>query len=246
MSPIRGRPEIAALHRHRGPEADCPEEYYQEQGHQAEGRESALGYDQRLLQTRYIGVDSLYDGSEYEGPARFDEGGARSTEHGVFKSQVYSSAVPVDTVPGWSPQQTYGQDGTSPSYPMSPSPQRSRPNYKPTALRWPFLGLLFLAILSFIGLLVYGMHVLPRANHPGLTRRAEAHILRGPPGDASILRTVTPTPSDGTLLPRSASEITPTPIPAPISTATMPDVFSTRPQEDYVDVSGLEPDTTMT
>ena len=241
MSPGRGRAEFSALHRLREAETEQPEENYHEQNYQTAGRESALGYDQRLLQTRYTGVDALYDGSQYEEPTHLDEAGVRSTERGVFKSQVYSSAVPLDAAPGQPKQQTYGLSGWPPSDPVSPPPQQPRPNYKPSALRWPFLVVLLLAILSFIGLLVYAMHMLPHANDPGLVRRAEAHIARGLPAGVPTVHVLTPTSGDGIIHARSTSEVTPAPIPAPISTVTAPVIASTRPQEDYGDVSGTEP-----
>jgi hypothetical protein len=63
---------------------------------------------------------------------------------------------------------TYSSDYGSSDQPKSPvytprqdvPPTRS-PNYKPSALRWPFLTLLLLALVAAIGLLGYCIHVLP-------------------------------------------------------------------------------------
>ncbi|KAI1849346.1 hypothetical protein JX266_004841 [Neoarthrinium moseri] len=38
---------------------------------------------------------------------------------------------------------------------------RKEPDYKPSALRWPFLSLLLLALVALLSLLAYGLHVLP-------------------------------------------------------------------------------------
>ncbi|KAI1088704.1 hypothetical protein F5B19DRAFT_470214 [Rostrohypoxylon terebratum] len=42
---------------------------------------------------------------------------------------------------------------------------RERPNYKPSALRWPFLTSLLVIILAFVGLVAWALHALPVVNN---------------------------------------------------------------------------------
>ncbi|KAI0180731.1 hypothetical protein GGR52DRAFT_577512 [Hypoxylon sp. FL1284] len=47
---------------------------------------------------------------------------------------------------------------------LPPVMDRERPNYKPSALRWPFLFSLLAVILAFVGLMAWALHVLPVLN----------------------------------------------------------------------------------
>ncbi|KAI2616253.1 hypothetical protein GGR54DRAFT_649523 [Hypoxylon sp. NC1633] len=52
---------------------------------------------------------------------------------------------------------TYGEAALE----TPPMIDRERPNYKPSALRWPFLSILLLVILTLAGLIAWALHVLP-------------------------------------------------------------------------------------
>lgn len=93
------------------------------------------------------------------------------------------------------------------------------------------------------------MYVLPhRDNNLGPDRPAEAHAARGLLGNDFGLARTTRSTDGGRLLPRAASETTPAPITMsePAVTATTPEIFSTRPEEDYGDVTGEVPNPSET
>lgn len=151
-------------------------EYRQERYYQAESEDFDPRYDQRPAQAQFSGVNTSYDGSEYAGVSRFED------EHSNYKHQVHSTVRSVDpTATVQSERPIYQHGGSrSPSYDGDKLLlDRERPNYKPSALRWPFLSLLLLTLLSFIGLLVYAMYGLPRRQDglEFLARRSEVGIM---------------------------------------------------------------------
>ncbi|RYP47636.1 hypothetical protein DL768_006334 [Monosporascus sp. mg162] len=89
--------------------------------------------------------------------------------------EVREKASPTDAIEGLakshmatsvhsaqSPRPMHHQYGSPPTCAGAPLPNQQRPNYKPSALRWPFLSLLFIALVAFIGLLTYAMYALPQ------------------------------------------------------------------------------------
>ncbi|RYP22650.1 hypothetical protein DL765_001500 [Monosporascus sp. GIB2] len=130
---------------------------YREQG---EG--FARGYDRGPYQIPYGDVSPLYDGRGYAGVAQFESGGAPSSDHAPYRQQSDSGITPTHQAAAQSPQPMYHQYGIPPTCAGAPLPNQPRPNYKPSALRWPFLSLLFAALVAFIGLLAYAMYALPQ------------------------------------------------------------------------------------
>ncbi|RYO95331.1 hypothetical protein DL763_003755 [Monosporascus cannonballus] len=130
---------------------------YREQG---EG--FARGYDRGPHQVPYGDVSPLYDGRGYAGVAQFESGGVPSSDHAPYRQQSDSGITPTHQAAAQSPQPMYHQYGIPPTCAGTPLPNQPRPNYKPSALRWPFLSLLFIALVAFIGLLAYAMYALPQ------------------------------------------------------------------------------------
>ncbi|RYP87864.1 hypothetical protein DL769_000456 [Monosporascus sp. CRB-8-3] len=104
----------------------------------------------------------LYDGRGYGGVAQFESGDAPSSDHAPYRQQSYSRITPIHQAAAPSPQPMYHQYGSPPTCAGAPLPNQPRPNYKPSALRWPFLSLLFIALVTFMGLLAYAMYALPQ------------------------------------------------------------------------------------
>lgn len=62
---------------------------------------------------------------------------------------------------------------------------RERPNYKPSALRWPFLTILLAIILALVGLVAWALHALPIVNNDlDIMRVLDARDLKVPMLDA--------------------------------------------------------------
>ncbi|RYP41399.1 hypothetical protein DL767_001037 [Monosporascus sp. MG133] len=126
------------------------------------GEAFAHGYDRRSRQVSYGDVSPLYDGREYAGLAQFESGNAPSSDHAPYRQQSHSRIAPLHQAAAQSPQPMYHQYGSPPPCAGAPLPNQQRPNYKPSALRWPFLSLLFIALVAFMGLLAYAMYALPQ------------------------------------------------------------------------------------
>ncbi|RYP75207.1 hypothetical protein DL771_002532 [Monosporascus sp. 5C6A] len=128
---------------------------YDEQQYRDEGEGFTHGYDRDSHQVPYDDLSSLYDGRGYAGVAQFESGDAPSSDHAPHRQQSHSIAAQP-------PQPMYHQCGSSNTCAGAPLPNQLRPNYKPSALRWPFLSLLFVTLVAFVGLLVYAMYALPQ------------------------------------------------------------------------------------
>ncbi|KAI6091712.1 hypothetical protein F4821DRAFT_225422 [Hypoxylon rubiginosum] len=106
-----------------------------------------------------------YDGREYE--QRYDERHDDSHTQGSYETlPAYGNDRPWPRA-----RSDYTQISTSYKPDMityteaignvAPIMDRERPNYKPSALRWPFLTTLLAVILALVGLIAWALHVLP-------------------------------------------------------------------------------------
>ncbi|KAI8964813.1 hypothetical protein F5Y11DRAFT_71337 [Daldinia sp. FL1419] len=111
---------------------------------------------------RYDREDPLYERRDYDasigstnegdGPAKYRSNQSRSSK-GTDYSQVPTAYKP-DMI-------TY----TETSLGIMPEIDRERPNYKPSALRWPFLTVLLLVVSALVGLIIWALNVLPVLNN---------------------------------------------------------------------------------
>ncbi|KAI0854031.1 hypothetical protein F5Y00DRAFT_224340 [Daldinia vernicosa] len=111
---------------------------------------------------RYDSEDPSYERRHYDGSI-----GSSSEEEGLPKygsdrswSRRGTDYTQVPT--GYKPDMiTYSETTLD----VAPEIDRERPNYKPSALRWPFLTGLLLVVSTLVGLIVWALHVLPVLNN---------------------------------------------------------------------------------
>lgn len=146
-----------------------------------------------------------------------DDYSARS-EHSPKEKQLHVSARALpsgDSLGSYQPGSCgYYQEQA----PQLDAQYRKRPNYKPSALRWPFLTVLLLALIGLMGLLAYGLRALPVGDYriPGATMKR------------------------GIMLARQVDDTTATPNTSTANTTTSkPSVTATRPPEDFGSVGSV-------
>ncbi|KAF3071243.1 hypothetical protein GL218_00614 [Daldinia childiae] len=128
---------------------------------------------------RYDGEDPSYERGHYDGSI-----GSNSEEGSLPKygnDQSWSGrGVDYTQIPtGYKPDMiTYSETTLD----VAPEIDRERPNYKPSALRWPFLTVLLLVVSTLVGLIVWALHVLPVLNNDlnVLTEGIHAREIQGP------------------------------------------------------------------
>ncbi|KAI5928210.1 hypothetical protein F4810DRAFT_719863 [Camillea tinctor] len=201
------------------------------------------GYDRPDVQLDSISQENdypSYDGSHY-GEVRGED--VRPTKYGPNLYSVHTKNI----------SQISGETDVTLSYEKKqgtrpPMLGRDRPNYKPSALRWPFLTTLLVVLLAFIGLMAYAIHSLPAMNadngmlsrslHINEFRREMKRQTTGSPSGDGITDTVeTITPARG----GSGGVSTTTPTTSLITSAV------TAAADDYGDVGSktiTEPRTT--
>ncbi|KAI1456518.1 hypothetical protein F4805DRAFT_226957 [Annulohypoxylon moriforme] len=139
-------------------------------------------YDNRRTQ----GSDRQYTGEHYaapiglstedESPPEYHSNRSRSSSRMDYSQMSVSTAYKPDMV-------IYNEIPIDAPLVMN----GERPNYKPSALRWPFLTTLLFVILALVGLLAWALHVLPVFdNDLDIMGALDARDIRAP-----ILRTAT-------------------------------------------------------
>ncbi|RYP90297.1 hypothetical protein DL770_003593 [Monosporascus sp. CRB-9-2] len=169
------------------------------------------------------------------------------TIEGLIKFHITTSVRCTMGETAQSPQPMHHQYGSPPTCAGAPLPNQQRPNYKPSALRWPFLSLLFTTMVAFIGLLAYAMYALPQRDIlPELINStSKPDTVRRQVGDAiEIVDGTANSSSPGAPEGPDYSETTPEMVPTgstgdsgDISTTGPPVITATVPLESYGDVS---------
>ncbi len=254
-APSRGRAAFGAMRQTHHPSEldDYPGEHRHEQHDRAESEDPASRHEQQPTQVRFSGINLSYDERGYMGVMQFDDVAVRPNEHGSYKPQIHSSIRSLDPSEVPSAHEMYREDGgRRPSSYIGGrmSPSRVRPNYKPSALRWPFLVLLLLTVLSFIGLLVYAMYALPHREKgmEFVTRRSQVDLVGRADDDSPGVISIISGPGNSESTPTNVDGETASDNPPSVSTPTQsgPITVPTRPSDDYGDISVTQPDPTMT
>lgn len=148
---------------------------------------------------------------------------------------------------------------------IAPVMDRERPNYKPSALRWPFLTCLLAVILALVGLLAWALHVLPVLDNKvdiftESLRVREVAAYAGPIGAPDVEPVFTPaslavrantssdpdpkptipmTPSGGDFGHVGDQTVTETPGPSTTTTRSLPSIASSLAKSNFGNVGGL-------
>lgn len=175
-------------------------------------------------------------------------------ELGYGHPEAPAPEFPLGTGVGNHPQSPQPSPSTPRDSSQLGAEYRKRPNYKPSALRWPFLVTLLLCLIALLVLLVYSFHVLPVQNFSVTTvndntpqrrtnerlARADSQAVISTATTAMSTKLVTSTPQLGSSTARDAygdvdKSITSTTTKHATSTTT-PEMHETTAQDAYGDV----------